>query len=101
VKNSRQIPAALALVLALGGCSTINSLTGESNDTVLPGQREDAIPGRSQFPESSSAASTAAEPGPAQPPLEAEPPAAADSACEPGDPACQPATGDDTFSDPQ
>jgi hypothetical protein len=43
------IAAAAAALLA--GCGTLNSLTGQTDNTVLPGQREDAIPGRTQFPE--------------------------------------------------
>lgn len=35
---------ALALVLALGGCSTIKRATGQLDDTVLPGQRENVLP---------------------------------------------------------
>ena len=85
-----------AVASILGGCSTINKLTGETDNTVLPGQREDAIPGRAKFPESGSA-STAQAPESGQQ-------EAADTvqpACQPDDPACKPASGDDTFSDPQ
>lgn len=83
------------LAAVLGGCSTINKMTGSVDNTVLPGQREDAIPGRAKFPESdpNSTASTAT-PGPA-------PSEAADSACSADDPGCAPPAGDDTFSDPQ
>ncbi len=40
---------ALALLLAVSavsvsGCSSIKKLTGQRNDTVLPGQREDILP---------------------------------------------------------
>ena len=83
------------LAAVLGGCSTINKMTGSVDNTVLPGQREEAIPGRAKFPESdsTSTASTAA-PGPA-------PSEAATSTCSADDPACAPPVGDDTFSDPQ
>lgn len=86
----------LAVIAAgLGGCSTIDKITGQTDNTVLPGQREEAIPGRAQFPETSEAAQApqpqAAEPAPAE----------AAPACQPDDPACQPASSDDTFSDPQ
>ena len=47
---SRVLLAAAALSL-LAGCSTFNSLTGQTDNTVLPGKREEAIPGRAQFPE--------------------------------------------------
>jgi hypothetical protein len=84
--------AAMAL---LSGCSTINSLTGQTDNTVLPGQREDAIPGRAQFPEKSDVATgsrTASDPSGA----------GAATYCAPDDPACKPpASTGDTFSDPQ
>ncbi len=36
---------ALALVLlTLTGCSTFKSITGQNDDTILPGQREDVLP---------------------------------------------------------
>ncbi len=88
---------AAAATALLAGCGTLNSLTGQTDNTVLPGQREDAIPGRSQFPEkqdvavgspSGTAAGDAA--------------ASSETYCGPDDPACKPpgSTGD-TFSDPQ
>lgn len=85
-----------AVASILGGCSTINKLTGETDNTVLPGQREDAIPGRAKFPESGSA-STAQAPESGQ----QEPADTVQPACQPDDPACKPASGDDSFSDPQ
>ena len=33
----------LIATLLLGGCSTIKKFTGQRNDTVLPGQREDIL----------------------------------------------------------
>ncbi len=79
----------------LSGCGTLNSLTGQTDNTVLPGQREDAIPGRTQFPEkqdvavgSSSGASGTSD--------------NSETYCAPDDPACKPpGTSGDTFSDPQ
>jgi outer membrane protein assembly factor BamE (lipoprotein component of BamABCDE complex) len=35
---------ALAASLALSGCSTIKKFTGQRDDTVLPGSREDVLP---------------------------------------------------------
>ncbi len=94
----RHVITAAALAAALAGCSTIDSLTGQTDNTVLPGQREDAIPGRTQFPEASDAGTI--RPGQAaSEPVGGEPPPAA--ACQDGDPNCAPPTGDDTFSDPQ
>jgi hypothetical protein len=72
----------LIMCLALAGCGYMDKLTGGRDDTVLPGPREDAIPGKKQFP----------EPDAAPPP----PP------CKAGDPNClPPPEGDGTFSDPQ
>ena len=85
-----------AVAAMLGGCSTINKITGETDNTVLPGQREDAIPGRAQFPESDTA-STAPAPESGQQEAAGTP----QSTCQPDDPACKPASGDETFSDPQ
>jgi hypothetical protein len=94
--------AVLGLIaLSLAGCGSVGNLLGTGvDDTVLPGAREDAIPGRSQFPEAGDPstlqpAGTAGAPPPASP---AEP---VTTACDPADPACQPPSGDDTFSDPQ
>jgi hypothetical protein len=94
-RTGKLLLAAAAMTL-LSGCGTLNSLTGQTDNTVLPGQREEAIPGRAKFPEkqdvavgsgSTTAAGTAAR---------------TESYCAPDDPACKPpgSTGD-TFSDPQ
>jgi hypothetical protein len=66
------------LVSALAGCSTLNSLTGQTDNTVLPGKREEAIPGRAQFPEPGDTAS---------------PQPSSATSCQPGDPSCPPADG--------
>jgi hypothetical protein len=34
----------LAALVALGGCTKLKKLTGQTNDTILPGQREDILP---------------------------------------------------------
>ena len=34
----------LAALIGLGGCTSIKKLTGQTNDTILPGQREDVLP---------------------------------------------------------
>ena len=34
---------ALAAMVALGGCTSIKKVMGKTNDTVLPGQREDVL----------------------------------------------------------
>ncbi len=92
---TRAILAAAALSL-LAGCSTFNSLTGQNDNTVLPGKREDAIPGRGQFPEKQDVAtgSTAASGAPDD--------GAEETYCAPDDAACKPPkTTGDTFKDPQ
>jgi len=100
--------AAVALALFLPGCSTINTLIGEVDNTVLPGSREEAIPGRPTFPEkqdvvvgtapaSNAGSAASAEPAPAT-----EPVTAVESKCAPDDPACKPPeTTGETFQDPQ
>jgi hypothetical protein len=40
----KQFALIMCLALALAGCSTLKKVTGQSNDTVLPGQREEIIP---------------------------------------------------------
>lgn len=86
----------LALASAVGGCSYLNKVTGQTDNTVLPGTREDAIPGKSQFPDDADAP-------PVQQP-DATPPATAETgqkpACGADDPACA-QSQDGTFSDPQ
>lgn len=81
----------------LSGCSYVNSLTGQTDNTVLPGKREDAIPGRSSFPVKQDvqvgSTSKAAEPAA---------PNAAEPYCAPDDKSCKPpTTTGDTFKDPQ
>ena len=93
----RKVLLTAAAVLSLCGCSAIDKMTGQTDNTVLPGQREEAIPGRAQFPENGGTDQQASAPQPAEPPpAEAQVPT-----CQPDDPTCQPASADDTFSDPQ
>lgn len=100
--TSRVLLAATALVM-LSGCSTMNNLLGETNNTVLPGQREDAIPGRPSFPEKRDVA--VGGPGSSGTAASASTSSGAvtdESYCAPEDPECRPpATTGDTFSDPQ
>lgn len=45
-RPSRMVAGAVLLVLSvslLGGCSTLKKFTGQRNDTVLPGQREEIL----------------------------------------------------------
>jgi hypothetical protein len=89
-------PAALLLAAGvmtlLSGCSYLDTMTGQTNNKVLPGQREDAIPGRPTFPEKPDPTVASAKPttGTGQ------------SGCAANDPACKPpTTTNDTFKDPQ
>jgi hypothetical protein len=93
-----------AVITALAGCSTINSLTGQTDNTVLPGQREDAIPGRAQFPDQPDpgVSKSAGHQMPEQTDMAST--TAADAACKPDDATCQPPADSgsgDVFSDPQ
>lgn len=93
---ARRLALAAAAAVVLSGCSTLNSLTGQTDNTVLPGKREDAVPGRSQFPGKAdgtvgTASSDSAAAG-----------GTADAYCAPDDKTCKPpTTTGDTFKDPQ
>lgn len=81
---------AAGVLMLLSGCTYLDTMTGQTNNKVLPGQREDAIPGRPTFPDKADAqVGTASQPAGA-------------SGCTANDPACKPpATTNDTFKDPQ
>lgn len=89
----------IALSLVLPGCSAIDKLTGQTDDTVLPGSREDAVPGRPSFP----SAEERVSPGGAstgEPATASAEPSTEPAPCPVDDPACA-GTSDDAFSDPQ
>src|SRR5260221_13267115 len=91
----------VGLTLSVTGCSTFNKMTGQTDETVLPGSREDAIPGKTQFPDPSDRAPTEQQPGgqsTAQ--QQPAPTTTPENHCKPGDKACQPGSGG-TFNDPQ
>jgi hypothetical protein len=73
------------LGLALSGCSTLKKVTGQSNDTVLPGQREEIIPDDQKTAKDP----TLAGPGQAQEDLPAEEPIVP---CNPKKQLCPPIT---------
>jgi hypothetical protein len=82
--------AFLALIPAaamLGGCSKLKRLTGQTNNTVLPGQREDILPPDQHTAKNEEVA--------AEPPIEQAPPPVAKTkggVCNPEvDPDCAPA----------
>lgn len=84
---------AAGVMTLLSGCSYVDTVTGQTNNKVLPGQREDAIPGRTSFPEKPDADVQ-----------RASQPTGTNTAtgCTANDPACKPpATTNDTFKDPQ
>jgi len=98
----RKLIVATALILAsfsAAGCSYIDRLTGSTDNTVLPGTREDAIPGKSQFPDASEQA-TVEQPGSTTQTAAGDTATTPNPTCKAGDPDCaQPEDG--TFSDPQ
>ena len=84
----------------LAGCSAIDRLTGQTDNTVLPGSREEAIPGRPSFPEKRDVAASAPQSATANEPVAG--PGETETYCGPDDPSCKPpATTGDTFKDPQ
>jgi hypothetical protein len=93
---ARRVALAAFAAVVLSGCSTINSLTGQTDNTVLPGKREDAVPGRTQFPDKPDANVGA-------PPTSTVSGSGADDAyCAPDDASCKPpTTTGETFKDPQ
>ncbi len=98
--SPRRLALAAIAAVFLSGCSTINSLTGQTDNTVLPGKREDAVPGRTQFPEKPDAnVGTAASGGGAS---GGTMDGSAEVYCAPDDPSCKPPeTTGETFKDPQ
>jgi uncharacterized protein YceK len=48
VKLARSIIVLAVAAALLAGCGSFKKLTGQRNDTVLPGQREDVLPADQQ-----------------------------------------------------
>ncbi|MCB1378963.1 MAG: hypothetical protein KDK89_11435 [Alphaproteobacteria bacterium] len=94
VRAVRRLMLLSAVGAILSGCGAFDKFTGQVDDTVLPGQREDAVPGRSQFPDKAEGPVTQGSD------TSAEPEQAPSSPCAADDPACQPSS-DGVFSDPQ
>lgn len=84
-----------ALAVVGGGCSYVDKLTGQTDDTVLPGQREDAVPGRASFPDKD------ATPQPSSPQTADGTAQQQPSPCPVDDPECTPPPSDGTFGDGQ
>lgn len=96
MKLARRLALAAVAAVILSGCSTLNSLTGQTDNTVLPGKREDAIPGRPQFPDKADTNVGTAPAG------GSDAGSGADAYCAPDDKTCKPpTTTGDTFKDPQ
>ncbi len=96
MSGSFQLASLMLLAFLATGCSYVDRLTGSTDNTVLPGTREDAIPGKSQFPDSSDAAPAIEQPATQQ--------TAEDTTAKPACPEDQPdcaQSADGTFSDPQ
>lgn len=90
--NRRSLLSLLAASAALGGCSSFKKLTGQTNDTILPGQREDILTPDQYTAKSEDlnppAAGTAPPPAPAPAQQQTTQPA---TACDPNvDPDCVP-----------
>ncbi|MGQ0483887.1 MAG: hypothetical protein ACT4SY_00830 [Hyphomicrobiales bacterium] len=93
--------AILLLATALASCNAIDRLTGRIDNTVLPGNREEAIPGQASFPTGSAGGpATAADPAAPQAETAAAPEEQA-PVCPADDPDCTPPAVDGTFSDGQ
>lgn len=100
MKLARRLALAAIAAVLLSGCSMLNSLTGQTDNTVLPGKREDAIPGRTQFPDKPDTNVGTAPPSNSDAGDVAN--GSADAYCAPDDKSCKPpTTTGDTFKDPQ
>lgn len=121
----------LAAAVSVSGCSSLQQLAGMGrDDTVLPGNREDAIPGKASFPDPNDKLKPGATTGdnvqppddiatkdtlsqlPPEPDTAAAAPAAPAAPCKPTDQKCKLAAAKaakasaaqqsgDVFSDPQ
>lgn len=92
MKFAPRLLLAAGVMMLVSGCSYVDTVTGQTNNKVLPGQREDAVPGRPTFPE---------KPDPNVGTASSQP-AANGAGCSDSDPACKPPTStNDTFKDPQ
>ena len=106
MKASLTIIFAFAALLPLSACSMLDKMTKQTDDTVLPGPREDAIPGRTQFPAEGEQPAKTTTATTAEPPADSQradaPPTDEKKPCAADDPDClPPLTDDDTFSDGQ
>ena len=93
MRLSARLLLVAGVMTLLSGCTYLDSFTGQTNNTVLPGQREEAIPGRPTFPEKQNmqVGSPSKAAG-----------AAASAGCAENEPGCAPpTTTSDTFQDPQ
>lgn len=86
-------------MIGLGGCSKLKKLTGQTNDTVLPGQREDILPPDQHTAKSEDLEKKpVAEPAPPASAPDAEPGTTSGEPCDPNtDPDCT--VGGGVFND--
>ena len=96
----KQSIAILLLATALAACSAFDRLTGRNDDTVLPGTREEAIPGQASYPTEPAGGTTTAA-GPAAPQAGTAAAPEQTPVCPADDPNCTPPADDGTFSDGQ
>lgn len=97
----KQALAMALLATALASCSAIDRLTGQNDNTVLPGTREEAIPGQASFPTEPAGGQTATADS-AQPRAETlAAPEDQPAACPVDEPNCTPPADAGTFSDGQ
>lgn len=93
MRMAARLLLAAGVMTLLSGCTYLDTFTGQTNNKVLPGQREEAIPGRPTFPEKQDALLSSAG---------SAPDAAPQAGCQAADPGCAPpTTTNDTFKDPQ
>jgi hypothetical protein len=97
----------LIVLTALGGCGSIKRLTGQTDDSVLPGQREDVLPPEKQVARDPAVVGGTRTPTSAgdsieQEPIEQEPiepKQPASQKCKLNDVNCEPGyPGDDSYS---
>jgi hypothetical protein len=92
----------IALVASvLASCSAIDRLTGQTDNTVLPGTREEAIPGQASFPTEPAGGQTVAGDSAAPQAETSAMPEEPATVCPADDPNCTPPAVDGTFSDGQ
>jgi Prokaryotic membrane lipoprotein lipid attachment site len=105
----KQILIAAVTMFLLAGCTTMKKMTGQTNDTVLPGAREEILPPDQQTardpvitgqPQAPSANVPIANPPAATAPLKLPPQTAGEPACDPNVDLCPEALPPDPLPPP-